>query len=85
MESKAEVFAFDGCHKIYLIEDENDIEEAREYGYDIYRIERLESAFRHSCPMRFIQDWNFKKSYIKQLEFIDVELKEKENEISFID
>lgn len=68
-ESGAEQFAFDGCHKIYLIQDEADREEARECGYDILNIDRLESAFEHSCSLRFIHDWKLKKTYIEQFEF----------------
>lgn len=55
-ESGAEKFAYEGCHKIYLVEDEHDIEEAQSYGYDIYPIERLEEVFQDSCPYRFISN-----------------------------
>ena len=28
-------YAYDNCHKIYIIEDEDDMKQAKEYGYSI--------------------------------------------------
>ena len=33
-------FAFDGCHKIYIIEDDNDYNEAVSYGYNVHTVTR---------------------------------------------
>lgn len=51
-------FAYDGCHKIYLIENEENLKSAKASGYDIYPIEELENKFNHSCGMRFINTWD---------------------------
>lgn len=32
IETKAKLFAYDGCHKIYLIEDDEDLKEFKENG-----------------------------------------------------
>lgn len=54
----AKEFAYDGCHKIYLIESEADKEEARELGYDFLPIEELERTFMNSCGLEFISTWS---------------------------
>lgn len=50
-------FAFDGCHKIYILEDEQDEQEAIEYGYSILDIKHLKNTFDESCEFRFINNW----------------------------
>ena len=62
---KAEEFAYDGCHKIYLIEDKLDREEAS-CGYDILPISELEYTFNKSCGLQFISNWKLSKSYADQ-------------------
>ena len=57
IEIEAEVFAYDGCHKLYVLNDEDAENEAKECGYDIYSIEYLLEAFVNSCPLRFINEW----------------------------
>ena len=56
-EINAESFAFDGCHKFYILNDLKAEKEAREYEYDIYPISSLPEAFVCSCPLRFIEEW----------------------------
>nr|DAJ88846.1 MAG TPA: Ryanodine receptor 1 motif, CONTRACTILE PROTEIN [Caudoviricetes sp.] len=34
--------AYDGCHKIYICEDDEDLKEAKEIGYQIHNIDELE-------------------------------------------
>lgn len=63
-----ESFAYDGCHKIYVIESETDKEEALSYGYDIYPIEGIEEAYRSSCGLEFISNWGLDKTYVEQFE-----------------
>lgn len=57
-EFKAEEFAFDGCHKFYLIEDYDAHRMMTEmYGYeeeDFYDIKELPRLWEDSCPLRFI-------------------------------
>lgn len=51
-------FAYDGCHKIYLIATKADLEQMYEAGYeesDILPLDMLEEIYNASCPFRFIQ------------------------------
>ena len=61
-------FAYDGCHKIYIIEDEVDERKALELGYDIFIMDELEDAWNNSCELRFISNWKLNKYYVKQFE-----------------
>ena len=59
-------FAYDGCHKIYIMENIEDIMLFTAYGYDIYPIEKLKETWKNSCSLRFIHNGNLKKTYIPQ-------------------
>lgn len=59
-------FAYDGCHKIYIMETIEDIMLFTAYGYDIYPIEKLKETWKNSCSLRFIHNGNLKKNYIPQ-------------------
>lgn len=62
-------FAFDGCHKIYIIEDDTDYNEAVSYGYNIHNIDELEHIYRHkTCDLVFISNWKLTKRYVEQFE-----------------
>ena len=63
--------AFDDCHKIYIIEDEEDEEQARSYDYDIYDISMLEEIWNKSCGLRFISNWKLDKRYVNQFEEVE--------------
>jgi hypothetical protein len=72
LEVTAQIFAFDGCHKIYLLENEAEEANARELGYNIYSIDLLREAYEGSCSLKFISNWpliddNF-VSYVGQFE-----------------
>lgn len=60
---KAKEFFYDGCHKIYLIEDEEDKKDFL-YGYweenDIYPIEQIVDIYMNACPLKFIQTCKLK-------------------------
>lgn len=45
--------AYDGCHKIYICEDEKEVKEAIEIGYEIHEISELEKLYNASCPLVF--------------------------------
>lgn len=62
----AKYFAYDGCHKIYILEDEGDIDQAKEYNYKIYNIDIIEDCYANSCPLRFIQNWKLNKNIVPQ-------------------
>lgn len=52
-------FAYDGCHKIYLLEN-SEVEEAEQLDYKIMDIELLPEIYNDSCVLRFINIWNGK-------------------------
>lgn len=68
IEIKGNKFAYDGCHKIYIIEDENDERKSLENDYDIFILSELENAWKNSCELRFIKNWKLDKDYVKQYE-----------------
>lgn len=58
-------FGWDGCHKIYLVENEAELEQAERAGYTpLEPMEKLESVFMRSCPLRFIYWWDLDKPRI---------------------
>lgn len=65
-EIKGNKFAYDGCHKIYICEDKEDIKEAVELSYGIFDIRQIEEIYEDSCPLRFISNWKLDKNYIEQ-------------------
>ena len=74
--TEAKEFFYDGCHKIYLIEDESDKTEMFENGYeasDIYPISKLSEIWDKCCSLRFISNVKLTKRYIKQFEDADFE------------
>ena len=66
-------FAYDGCHKIYIIEDENDRKDALECGYDILPISELLTQYNRSCELRFISNWKLTIRYVGQFEKLEIE------------
>ena len=66
--TKAQFFAYDGCHKIYLIASNRDKKEALDGGYSILPIVDLKATYDDSCELRFISDWKLTKSYANQFE-----------------
>lgn len=69
LDVTAKFFAYDGCHKIYLLESKSEITEARKLGYNIYPIGCLEDTYENSCGLRFVEGWkpDF-KVYVSQFE-----------------
>ena len=59
-------FAYDGCHKIYILEDKKDIETAMEYGFRLYPTFELKSTFEKSCELKFIYNMKLDKTYVGQ-------------------
>ena len=72
-EVVGESFAYDGCHKIYVIESIRDREDAKGSGYDIYPIKELKKKYNCSCGLQFISNWSLTKSYVNQLEDAEFE------------
>ena len=67
-EIKYKEFAYDGCHKIYLIDTPEEKAEAIEWGYEIKPIEELEFIYNNSCEFKFIYDWSTTETYAEQFE-----------------
>lgn len=61
-------FAYDGCHKIYVIENQEDERKSRECGYEILDISQLIKTYKDSCEFRFIRNWKLDKLYVAQFE-----------------
>lgn len=61
-------FGFDGCHKIYICEDDADVKKLEELGYTILPTEKLEETFNNSCFLRFISNAKLTKYYVNQCE-----------------
>ena len=61
-------FAFDGCHKIYIIENEKDLNEVYiNGGYEIFdNLKDLEKVYENACPLRFINNWQLTTTYVEQ-------------------
>ena len=73
-ETQAKQFAYDGCHKIYIIENDADLEEALSLGYKIRNIELLEETYNNSCELRFINNWKLDTVYVGQFEELKLEV-----------
>lgn len=62
-------FVWDKCHKIYIVEDEDDIQSINEtWGEDttIHSLDELPKVWSKSCPLRFISNWKLNKHYVEQ-------------------
>jgi hypothetical protein len=59
-------FAYDGCHKIYILECEKDKEAAKELEYKILPIAELFDTYECSCSLKFISNWQLNKGYVRQ-------------------
>jgi hypothetical protein len=67
----AKGFAYDDCHKIYLLERDSDWKDASGSGYTILPIEKLEETYEGSCDLRFISNWALTKQFVRQFETAD--------------
>ena len=73
----AESIAYDGCHKIYLITDNNEADEAKSYGYELQPVEFLGAIWESACPLRFISFWdvvNLKGNIIPQCRDAEIQV-----------
>lgn len=73
-EVKGDKFVWDNCHKIYIIEDDNDLVDCMEKwgtlvnGTDLFDITEIERIYDNSCSLRFISNWKLDTHYIRQFE-----------------
>lgn len=71
IEIKQKQFVFDGCHKIYLV-DESDLADCESKGYDLkkdlFPIDQIAKVFWNTCSLRFIETWKDYKHIVPQCE-----------------
>jgi hypothetical protein len=73
-EIKGNMFVYDGCHKIYIIEDYEDLRNCQECwgelvnGRDLFDISLLKDCYENSCDLRFISNWKLDIQYVRQFE-----------------
>lgn len=51
--------AWDGCHKLYFLQDDERMAQAKYFGYDIYPSTELRELFEQSCSLRFVSRWGY--------------------------
>lgn len=59
-------FAYDGCHKIYITENEDEAKQAMDMNYVLIPIELIEDYYKKSCPLKFIHPFNLIGDYCQQ-------------------
>lgn len=75
IEVVGDYFFYDWCHKIYIVEDIEDIKSMEKHDYDIntalFNIRELESIYNNSCPLKFISNCKLTIQYAEQCEGVD--------------
>ena len=61
-------FAYEGCHKIYICEDNDDIKMMKGWGYEILPIISLREVYESSCSLKFIDNAKLTTVYAPQCE-----------------
>ncbi len=59
-------FAYDGCHKFFVLKNEEEKEEALFYGHEFHKLRWLKRYWEISCPLKFIISWDLSCYYVKQ-------------------
>ena len=65
----AGAFAYDGCHKVYLIRNEGELATIRGCGYgdgDILPVSELPRVWAETCFLRFISSADLTEQYVEQ-------------------
>ena len=84
-EVKGDKFVWDNCHKIYIIEDENDLLDCMNTwgtlinGTDIFDITEIERIYDNSCSLRFISNWKLDIKYVSQFDDATFEWRENDD------
>lgn len=60
--------AYDGCHKIYLLKDNSEVDEAKSLNYEIFKPTAaiLRGIYANSCVLKFINPWGPGQSIVPQ-------------------
>lgn len=66
IEVRADEFAWDHCHKLYVVTDQESRDLLEGYGYDFYPVSKLQWAWDRSCGLRFISSANLEETYVPQ-------------------
>lgn len=61
-------FAYDGCHKIYILENAKNLKDAIILNYNILKIEKLEEVYNNACNLKFINSWDLTTTFVPQFE-----------------
>lgn len=86
-EIKAESIAYDNCHKIYLITDNNEADEAKSYGYELQPVENLPAIWESACPLRFIEFWdveNLKGNIVPQCRDAEIQVDSTTGDVTIV-
>ncbi len=67
-KTEATEFGYDGCHKIYLVESDNDRRELLELEYTLLPISDLQDVWNDSCSLKFISSGDLSHNYVNQFE-----------------
>jgi len=51
--------AWDGCHRMYFLQDAGREAEAISFGYDIYPSADIRRMYEISCPLRLVSRWGY--------------------------
>lgn len=51
--------AYDGCHKMYFLQDDAREQAARAAGYEIHNSAEIQDLWDGSCGLRFVTRWGF--------------------------
>ena len=77
-------YAFDNCHKFYILEDDQQKMQALDFGYEIYPIQHLVTDLKNSCSLRFINSFDLTQTYLPQgEESVEIELDGKLTRVNF--
>ena len=57
IEASGWSIAFDGCHKLYFLQDDGEVRDARDAGYRVFPASRLRELYDSSCGLRFVSRW----------------------------
>lgn len=71
----AQGFCWDDCHKIYIIQSDEDRTSLEGMGYEVSPLEKLQEAWDDSCGLRFISPASLKgPDFISQMYEGDVKI-----------
>lgn len=57
IEQMPHQIAFDGCHKLYVLDSPAAIEDAVDIGYDLYPAAQVRDLIAQSCGLVFVNRW----------------------------